>query len=142
MNKVIEIGHIATDIESKVTQNNVAWATFKIAVNRRFRNSDGQRVADFLPVVVWRQTAEYVTKYGHKGDRIAVYGAVQTRSYEAQDGTKRYVTEINADEVELLGSRGEGSNNGNNGGGEQRIPNIMQQQGFTEVDDSGDELPF
>lgn len=142
MNKVIEIGHIATDIESKVTQSNVAWATFKIAVNRRFRSADGQRLADFLPVVVWRQTAEYVTKYGHKGDRIAVYGAVQTRSYEAQDGTKRYVTEINADEVELLGSRGEGSNSGNNSSGEQRTPNIMQQQGFVEVDDSESELPF
>lgn len=142
MNKVIEIGHIATDIESKVTQNNVAWATFKIAVNRRFRNSDGQRVADFLPVVVWRQTAEYVTKYGHKGDRIAVYGAVQTRNYEAQDGTKRYVTEINADEVELLGSRGETSNNSGNGGGQQSNANIMQQQGFTEVDETDDSLPF
>lgn len=137
MNKVIEIGRIATEIESKVTQNNVSWATFKIAVNRRYKNSEGKREADFIPVVAWRQSADYVAKYGHKGDRIAVLGAVQTRSYDAQDGTKRHVTEINAEEIELFGNRGESIN----GSSEQTHANGMQQQGFMEVDET-DDLPF
>jgi single-strand DNA-binding protein len=133
VNRVIEIGRIATDIDNRTTQGGVSWATFKIAVNRRFKNADGEREADFIPVVVWRQAADYVRQYGHKGDRIAVSGAVQTRTYDAKDGTKRYVTEINADEVELFPSRVE------SGGHPQE--NSMQQQGFEEVDDS-DPLPF
>ena len=135
MNKVIEIGRIATDIESKVTQSGISWATFKIAVNRRFKNAEGKRDADFLPVVAWRQTADYVKQYGHKGDRVAVCGSVQVRSYDAQDGQKRYVTEINADEIELLGSRSENAQTSTQA-------QSMEQQGFTEVDDDDDQLPF
>lgn len=138
MNKCIEIGRIATDIEMRTTQSGVSVATFKIAVNRRVKNAQGGHDADFIPVVLWRQQAEFLSRYGSKGDRVAVCGTVQTRSYDAQDGTKRYVTEINAEEVELLGS----SRNGNSGGGEQpQAQSTMQQQGFEEVDDD-DQLPF
>ena len=137
MNKCIEIGRIATDIEMRTTQSGVSVATFKIAVNRRVKNAQGGHDADFIPVVLWRQQAEFLSRYGSKGDRVAVCGAVQTRSYDAQDGTKRYVTEINAEDVELLGSR-----NGSSGGGEQpQAQSTMQQQGFEEVDDD-DQMPF
>lgn len=138
MNKVIEIGRIATDIDSRVTQNGISWATFKVAVNRRFKNAEGKREADFLPVVAWRQAADYVRQYGHKGDRIAVCGTVQMRSYDAQDGSKHYVTEINADEIELLGSRNEGTNASGSQPAQQQGNG---QQDFTEVDDD-DDLPF
>lgn len=140
MNKCIEIGRIATDIESRTTQSGISVATFKIAVNRRARNAQGGHDADFIPVVAWRQQADFLKQYGNKGDRVAVCGTVQTRSYDAQDGTKRYVTEINAEEVELLG---QSRNNSGNGGNEQpQAQNTMQQQGFEEVDESEDSLPF
>lgn len=139
MNKCIEIGRIATDIEMRTTQSGISVATFKIAVNRRAKNAQGGHDADFIPVVVWRQSADFLKQYGNKGDRVAVCGTVQTRSYDAQDGTKRYVTEINAEEVELLG----GNRNSGSGSGEQpHAQNTMQQQGFVEVDDDGDSLPF
>lgn len=105
MNKVILIGNIASDIEHRTTQSGISNATFRIAVQRRYRNQDGQREADFLPVVCWRQTADFVSKYLQKGSKIALEGMVQTRSYDAQDGSKRYVTEIIADHVEGVGGR-------------------------------------
>lgn len=139
MNKCIEIGRIATDIESRTTQSGISVATFKIAVNRRVKNAQGGHDADFIPVTVWRQQADFLTQYGNKGDRVAVCGSVQTRSYDAQDGTKRHVTEINAEEVELLG---QSRNNSGDGGNEQQQgQSTMQQQGFEEVDDD-DSLPF
>lgn len=138
MNKCIEIGRIATDIEMRTTQSGISVATFKVAVNRRAKNAQGGHDADFIPVVVWRQSADFLKQYGNKGDRVAVCGTVQTRSYDAQDGSKRYVTEINAEEVELLG----GNRNSSSGGGEQpHAQNTMQQQGFEEVEDD-DNLPF
>ena len=142
MNKVIEIGRIATDIDSRVSQNNVATATFKVAVNRRFKNAEGKREADFIPVVTWRQTAEFISRYGRKGDRVAVCGTIQTRNYTAQDGTKRYVTEIVADEVELLGSANNGGATADTASKPSEPQNTMAQQGFTEVDDPDEQLPF
>ena len=137
MNKCIEIGRIATDIEMRTTQSGISVATFKIAVNRRAKNAQGGHDADFIPVVVWRQSADYLKQYGNKGDRVAVCGTVQTRSYDAQDGSKRYVTEINAEEVELLG----GNRNSGSGGEQSHAQNTMQQQEFEEVEDD-DNLPF
>lgn len=139
MNKCIEIGRIATDIDIRTTQSGLSVARFKVAVNRRAKNDQGGHDADFIPVVVWRQTADFLKQYAKKGDRVAVWGTLQTRSYDAQDGTKRYITEINADEVELFGDR----RNNNGGGNEQpQAQNTMQQQGFVEVDESESELPF
>lgn len=102
-----------------------------MAVQRDHKNQNGTYDADFLPVVAWRQTADFVNKYLHKGSRVAVNGSIQTRTYDAQDGSKRYVTEIIANRVEGLGDP--------NHNGQQQAP----QQGmndFTEVEDS--ELPF
>ena len=102
MNKVILIGNVAADPESRTTSSGIAQCSFRLAVQRRFTNQSGVREADFLPIVCWRNTAEFASKYLLKGRRVAVEGSIQTRSYDAQDGTKRYVTEIIADNLEIL----------------------------------------
>lgn len=131
MNKVILIGNLASDPESRTTQSGIAQCSFRLAVQRRFKGANGERETDFLPVVCWRQTAEFAQRYLAKGRKVAVEGSIQTRSYDAQDGSKRYVTEIIADSVEAVGGREDGA----------RKPESAQQNGgFTEVDD--DELPF
>lgn len=143
MNKAILIGNLANDPESRTTASGIAQCTFRLAVQRRFANQQGVREADFLTIVCWRQTAELCARYLSKGRKVAVEGSIQTRSYDAQDGTKRYVTEIVADNVEFLGSRDEGSRGGFDA---PAAPAPAPRQaapaagGFTEVDD--DELPF
>lgn len=102
MNKVILIGNLAADPESRTTQSGVQQCTLRLAVQRRFANQQGQREADFFNVVCWRQTAEFAARYLSKGRKIAVEGSIQNRSYTAQDGSKRYVTEINAEHIESL----------------------------------------
>ena len=102
MNKVILIGNLAADPESRMTQSGVQQCTLRLAVQRRFANQQGQREADFFNVVCWRQTAEFAARYLSKGRKIAVEGSIQNRSYTAQDGSKRYVTEINAEHIDSL----------------------------------------
>ena len=155
MNKAILVGRLATEIEVRSTKSgNVAQ--FRVAVNRPFTNAQGQREADFLSCVAWNQRADYLTRYGRKGDRIAVEGRIQARTYDAQDGSKRYITEIICENVELLGGRREGAEAGaasqqSAGSGQEqraqqqrmnfaRPESQMDAQGFTEVED--DELPF
>ena len=104
-------------------------------MQRRFANQQtGQREADFFNVICWRQTAEFAARYLSKGRKIAVEGSLQTRTYDAQDGSKRYVTEVIADNVEFCDSRQEGAQNG------AQAPQTAANGGFTEVDD--EELPF
>lgn len=98
MNKAIIIGNLTKGPEKKVTPNGVSVTSFTVAVSRR----GNKEVADFLPVVTWRALADNCAKYLAKGRKVAVVGEIQTRSYTASDGSKRYVTEINADEVEFL----------------------------------------
>ena len=130
MNKVIIIGNMAADPETRTTQSGVAQCTLRVAVQRRFADKQtGKRESDFFNVVCWRQTAEFAAKYLVKGRKVAVEGSLQTRSYDAQDGSKRYVTEVIADNVEICDSRKEGAQSDG-----------LQNGGFTEVDD--DELPF
>ena len=145
MNKAILIGNLANDPESRTTASGIAQCTFRLAVQRRFANAQGVREADFLTIVCWRQTAELCARYLSKGRKVAVEGSIQTRSYDAQDGTKRYVTEIIADNVEFLGSRDEGSRGGFDAPAAPAPAPAPRQAapvsgGFTEVDD--DELPF
>ena len=143
MNKVILIGNLTRDPEYSTTISGVAKCSFALAVQRRFANADSVREADFINVVCWRQLADLCHRYLSKGRKCCVEGSVQTRSYEAQDGTKRYVTEVIAESVEFLTpvstdpgptpppERGEMR-------GQQMHMNNMD--GYTEVDD--DELPF
>jgi len=147
MNKAILIGRLATDPELRTTSGGVSFCQFRLAVNRRFANQQGVREADFIPIVVWRQQAETCARYLAKGRQCAVIGTIQTRSYDAQDGTKRYVTEVVADEVEFLGSR---EDRPAPMGDDMPIPPVQsagpkpssmkKESGFVEIDD--DELPF
>ena len=109
MNKVILIGRLTKDPELRTIASGNATTSFTIAVNRNFTNQNGEREADFINCVAWRKQAENVAKYCTKGSQVAVEGRIQTRSYDAQDGTKRYVTEVVADNVTFLGSRASGS---------------------------------
>ena len=144
MNKAILIGNLARDPETRNTPSGVSCTTFTVACNRRFVNQQGVREADFIPVVCWRQTAELCARYLSKGRKVAVEGSIQTRSYDAQDGTKRYVTEIVADNVEFLGSREDGGSRQGNYAPAAPAPAPRSaapaSSDFTEVDD--DELPF
>ncbi len=144
MNKAILIGNLANDPESRTTSSGIAQCTFRLAVQRRFANQQGVREADFLTIVCWRQTAELCARYLSKGRKVAVEGSIQTRSYDAQDGTKRYVTEIIADSVEFLSSREDGGSRQGNYAPAAPAPAPRNatpaSSDFTEVDD--DELPF
>lgn len=105
MNRVVLIGRPTKDPELQFTPGaGKAVTKFILAVNRRYKK-DGQPEADFLPIVVWGKIAENTANYVRKGSQIGVSGSIRTRSYEAKDGTKRYVTEIVADEVQFLDSK-------------------------------------
>ena len=145
MNKVIMIGNLANDPEARTTQSGISQSTFRIAVQRRFANQQGVREADFFTVIAWRQTADFCNRYLSKGRKVAVEGSIQNRSYDAQDGSKRYVTEIIADNIEFVGSRNdnEGQQPRPRDNGPTPPPAQPAQPSmndFTEVDD--DELPF
>ena len=114
MNKCVFIGNLTKAPELSSTPNGVSVARFTIAVSRRFANADGERETDFINCVAWRNQAENLSKYCQKGDKVSVVGALQTRSYEAQDGTKRHITEIIADEVEFISTKKNGENAGDN----------------------------
>ena len=117
MNRVILIGRLTRDPELRYTGNNTPVATFTLAVNRPFSNQQGERDADFINVVVWRKQAENCKNYLTQGTQAAVVGSIQTRSYDDNNGQKRYVTEVVADNVEFLGSKNSSnSNNMNNSG--------------------------
>ena len=120
MNKAILIGRLTRDPEVRYTQSGVAVCMFTLAVDRRFARrdaNDGQPTADFIPIVAWRKLAEICGNNLIKGRRISVEGRIQVRSYEAQDGSKRYVTEIVADEIEFLDSRSSVQHEGGFGAG-------------------------
>lgn len=102
MNRVVLIGRLTKDPELRFTPGSgKAVTTFTLAVDRRFK-SQGQPEADFIPIVVWGKQAENVANYMSKGKLVGIGGRIQTRSYEAKDGTRRYVTEVVADEVQFL----------------------------------------
>ena len=107
MNKVILAGRLARDPEMRYTPSGKAVASFTLAVNRRYGRSAGdqQQTADFIPIIAWENLAEVCGNNLIKGSQILVEGRMQVRSYEAQDGTKRYVTEVIANEVEFMGSK-------------------------------------
>lgn len=103
MNKAILIGRITANPELRTTQSGNQNTTFSLAVNRTYTKEDGTREADFINCTAWNKTAENIVKYCSKGSQIAVEGRIQTRSYDAQDGTKRYVTEVLVENIHFLG---------------------------------------
>ena len=107
MNKVILIGNLTKDPELTTTNNGGSVCRFNLAISRRYANAEGERETDFINVVVWRNLADNCHKFLKKGSKAAVIGNIQTRSYDANDGTKRYVTEVVAEEVEFISTRSE-----------------------------------
>jgi single-strand DNA-binding protein len=128
LNKAIIIGRLTKDPELKYTQSGVAVTNFTVAVDRNFKNAQGEKETDFIPVVVWRQQAEHCCRYLGKGRLVAVSGRIQVRTYDDKDGTRRYVTEIVADEVQFLDW------------GEKKESNDME--GFQPIGNDIDDLPF
>ena len=143
MNKVILVGNLTRDPELITTTNGVSLCRFSLAVQRRFAGQDGEREADFINIVVWRGQADNCYKYLKKGSKCGVVGSLQTRSYDAQDGTKRYSTDVVADEVEFLSTKGssnseesfEPAETGSKSSGKSDVVNK-----FEPIDD--DDLPF
>ena len=105
MNKCILVGNLTKDPELTTTSNGVAVCRFAIAVTRDYANAEGNREADFFNITVWRGRAENCGKYLKKGNKVAIVGSLQTRSYEDKDGIKRTVTDVIANEVEFLTPR-------------------------------------
>jgi len=145
VNKVILVGRLTRDPEVKNTTTGKAVATFTLAVDRRFKNKDGQKEADFVPIVVWGKQAEIAGQYLSKGSQIGVSGRLQVRSYDAQDGQRRYVTEVVADEINFLSSSRKDSTGGYQQPSAPRSDNNMSVMGLDEdfhlmADD--DDIPF
>lgn len=106
MNLVILVGNLTRDPERQETSSGVAVCNFDVAVNRDYVNAEGERDADFFRVTVWREKAENCFKYLKKGSKVCVVGSQEQRSYEDNEGIKRYVTNVIADKVEFLTSKG------------------------------------
>jgi single-strand DNA-binding protein len=105
MNKAILMGRLTRDPEMRTTTGQVAVCTFTLAVDRRFKNASGERQADFIPIVAWRQQAEFCAKYFRKGSRMIVVGSIQTRSWDDTEGKRHSVTEVIADEIHFADSK-------------------------------------
>jgi single-strand DNA-binding protein len=150
LNVVALLGRLVAEPELRHTPSGVATCTFRIAVDRSFVRAGEERKADFIDIVVWRQTAEFVCKYFHKGNLIAVNGSIQTRNYEDKNGNKRTAFEVVAEGVHFAGGKDDGAQRGTSQTGAQRTPEPfktnaaaadVQQDDFAVIDDSED-LPF
>ncbi|MCT1175816.1 single-stranded DNA-binding protein [Pediococcus pentosaceus] len=110
INRTVLVGRLTNDPELKYTGSGVAVATFTVAVNRQFTNSQGEREADFIRCQMWRKAAENFCNFTHKGSLVGIDGRIQTRSYENQQGTRVYVTEVVAENFSLLESKNSSQN--------------------------------
>ena len=117
MNNVNLIGRLTKAVDLRYTQNGVTYGSFTIAVNRRFKNQNGEREADFINCVIWKKGAENLANFTHKGSLIGVSGAIQTRNYDNQQGQRVYVTEVLVENFDLLESRKTADNGVLNSGG-------------------------
>ncbi|HEM2623454.1 TPA: single-stranded DNA-binding protein [Streptococcus suis] len=166
INNVVLVGRLTRDAEIRYTPAGHAVATFTLAVNRTFKNDVGEREADFINCVIWRQAAENLANWAKKGALIGITGQIQTRNYENQQGQRVYVTEVLANQFQLLESRSQQQGQGNQGnnfqngnsqsyqspyGNQQQTPNFarepqqgsfFQWQTTNPMDISDDDLPF
>ena len=140
LNKVVLIGRLTRDPETRVLSSGSSVSTFTLAVDRTFKSRDGERGTDFIPIVAWGKTADLCGQYLSKGRQTAVAGRIQTRSYDANDGSKRYVTEVVAEEVTFLGSKNDGMSRNNNNFSSPDNEFGVPMDGFSEMDD--DDMPF
>ena len=161
LNKVILIGRLTKDPELRVTTTGISVGTFSLAVGRTFASANGEKETDFFNCVCYRKLAENVGRFVKKGSLVSVEGRIQNRSYDGQDGVKRYITEIICENVVFLDSKGQASENNYNNNyqqSSQQTFNINQQPKFSNqqyqqkedsyfdnnhnVDISEDDLPF
>ena len=155
INNLTLVGRLTKDPDLKYTGNGTAVATFTLAVNRNFTNQSGEREADFINCVIWRKPAETLANYAKKGVLIGVTGRIQTRSYDNQQGQKVYVTEVIADNFQLLESKKADSSQNTQGSGvsNSQTNNYTRNQqnrnndesdpfGNSSIDISDDSLPF
>lgn len=142
MNECLFSGHLANEPELKTTTNGKSVCSFRLAVQRRVPNAQGVREADFFTIIMWGKNAESAAKWLHKGTRINVGTEARNRSYDAQDGSKRYVTEFNANWWEFAGARTDNANGNPQIGAPAPQSNTPAppSDDFQEVED--DELPF
>ena len=139
INRVVLVGRLTKDPEFRTTQNDVSVATFTLAVNRNFKNKNGEKQVDFINVVVFRQQAENVNNYLTKGNLAGVDGRIQSRSYENKEGQRVYVTEVLADSVQFLEPKNNQSNN------QPQQQSGQAQSGNNPFNNGGDissDLPF
>ncbi|WP_304949213.1 single-stranded DNA-binding protein [Streptococcus sinensis] len=148
INNVVLVGRMTRDAELRYTPQNQAVATFTLAVNRNFKNQSGEREADFINIVIWRQQAENLANWAKKGALIGITGAIQTRNYENQQGQRVYITEVVANQFHMLESRQarEGQSNdyqsGNTSQGGHWHPGGSTQSEFANNSSSGYNSPF
>lgn len=148
INNVTLVGRLTKDVELRYTPANQAVATFTLAVNRTFKNANGEREADFINVVIWRQSAENFANWAKKGALIGITGRIQTRNYENQQGQRVYITEVIAENFQMLESRSQ--QQGQQQSQQQQRPQATQQQakqpdpfsGGAPMNLSDDDLPF
>lgn len=138
MNSVALVGNLTKDPENKKLPSGTSCCQFTVAVQRKYKNAQGQREADFIPCVAWKQTADLIYRYFTKGMRIGLTGAIQTRTYEAQDGQKKFVTEVIVDSVEFVTPR---QQEGAPAQPEAIPPQPAVPEGFKEIQDDY-RLPF
>ena len=154
---MVLVGRMTKDADLQYTANNIAVATFNLAVNRNFKNNNGEREADFINCVIWRQQAENLANWAKKGALVGITGRMQTRNYENQQGQRVYVTEVVADSFQLLESRNTQEQRGGNsqapsqnnyGNTGSQTPDFGNGFGgfgagsSTPMDISDDDLPF
>ena len=140
LNCAIIMGRLTADPELRTTATGLSVTTFSVAVDRGFAKSGEDRQTDFINVVAWRQTAEFVSKYFQKGSMIAVQGSIQTRNYEDKNGNRRTATEIVANNVSFCGSKAESGTTG----GRTCAPAAYQNAGSEDFSELAgeDDLPF
>ena len=142
MNKAILVGRLTKDPELKTTASGVSVCSFTIAVNRRFRNAEGNYDADFINCVAWRQSAELLAKYFTKGRMVGIVGSIQTRNYE-KDGQRVYVTEVSVEEVHFVESRNaSGDAPASTPSMTHSEPSFDMDSGFMAMPSADDDLPF
>lgn len=143
LNNVSLVGRLTKDVELRYTSSNVAVATFTLAVNRTFKNENGDREADFINCVMWRQQAENLASWAKKGALIGITGRIQTRSYDNQQEQRVYVTEVVAEQFQLLESKGQQGNQGQQRQqAQQQTPDFSRSANANPFDISSDMLPF
>lgn len=141
INRVVLMGRIVADPELKTTQSGVSVTSFRIAVDRTYQKKGEERQADFFDIVAWRYTAEFICKFFRKGSLIAIDGQLQSRTYEANDGSKRYVVEVVAENASFTGEKSNTQQGYTQQGYTQQPDITPQADEFTEMP-ADDDLPF